>query len=280
MSGRRLSLRDIFFSIPTGLLALIIFALVLGATAVGALIGKRVSHMSETLSEPLGVLQGALLGVVGLIMAFGLSLAVSRYETRRTAVVDEANAIGTTYLRAQTLPEPEREQSLKLLVAYNESAVQLSEYVPGSDEEMAAGEREHEIQSQLWGLAGDSLNDKPVDSAPRLYVETLNEMIDTEASRVAALNNRVPGAVLVFELLGAMLALGLLAAYLAIIGRGILAVSMASVLVAFLLFITCDLDRPTRGLITVPDAALHQQLDEMQEPPAATGPDDPPNRPV
>jgi len=52
------------------------------------------------------------------------------------------------------------------------------------------------------------------------------------------------------------------------------------VLVAFLLFITCDLDRPTRGLITVPDAALHQQLDEMQEPPAATGPDDPPNRPV
>jgi len=261
-------------------LAAIIFTLIIGSTAVGALIGKRVSHMSETLSEPLGVLQGALLGVVGLIMAFGLSLAVERYETRRTAIVDEANAIGTTYLRAQTLPEPEREQSLKLLIAYTESAVQLSENVPGSDEEEAAAEREGEIQNDLWGFAGDSLNAEPVASAPRLYVETLNEMIDTEASRVAALNNRVPGAVLVFELLGAMLALGLLAAYLAIIGRGILAVSMASVLVAFLLFITCDLDRPTRGLIQVPTTALDEQLEEMQQPPAARGPDDPPLRPL
>ncbi len=80
--------------------------IVLGATALGAFLGRRVRHLSESLSEPFGVLQAALLGVVGLILAFGLSLAVSRYEDRRAAIVDEANAIGTTYLRAQTLSEP------------------------------------------------------------------------------------------------------------------------------------------------------------------------------
>jgi len=58
-------------------------------------LGRRVRHLSDSLKEPFGVLQGALLGVVGLLLAFGLSLAVSRYENRRSNVVDEANAIGS-----------------------------------------------------------------------------------------------------------------------------------------------------------------------------------------
>jgi hypothetical protein len=62
--------------------------------------------------EPFAALQAALLGVIGLILAFGLALAVGRYESRRAAVVEEANTIGTTYLRAQTLAEPSRTASL------------------------------------------------------------------------------------------------------------------------------------------------------------------------
>lgn len=87
-------------------LAILVFGVVLGATALGVFLGHRVRHLSGDLKEPFGVLQAALLGVVGLILAFGLSLAVTRYEDRRASVVEEANAIGTTYLRAQTLPEP------------------------------------------------------------------------------------------------------------------------------------------------------------------------------
>jgi hypothetical protein len=115
----------------------------------------------------------------------------------------------------------------------------------------------------------------PTASAPRLYVETLNEMIDGETVRVAALSNRVPTAVLVLEVLGSTLALALLAAYLAIVGWGVLAVLLASALVAFLLLVTADLDRPTRGMIRVPDTALTNQLASMAEPPAATGPRSP-----
>ena len=95
-----------------------------------------------------------MLGVVGLILAFGLSLALSRYEDRRAAIVDETNAIGTTYLRAQTLDEPARSRSLNLLVTYTESAVRVSEYVPGSTEEEAAVAKEGLLQRRLWALAG------------------------------------------------------------------------------------------------------------------------------
>jgi hypothetical protein len=245
---------------------------ILGATGLGVFLGHRVRHLSESLKEPFGVLQAALLGVVGLLLAFGLSLAVSRYEDRRSNIVSEANAIGTTYLRAQTLPEPIRSRSLDLLVGYTRSAIQLSDQVPGSDEADEARAREQRIERRLWKLAGEALETAPRASAPRLYVETLNEMIDGETARVAALSNRVPTAVLVLEVFGSALALGLLAAYLAIVGRGVFAISLAAALVAFLLLVTTDLDRPTRGMIRIPDTVLKDQLASMTQPPAATAP--------
>ena len=98
-------------------------------------------------------MQGALLGLVGLLLAFGLSLAVSRYENRRSNVVSEANAIGTTYLRAQTLPEPIRSRSLDLLVRYTRTAISLSDHVPGSSEAREAAAAEERLQRRLWRLA-------------------------------------------------------------------------------------------------------------------------------
>ena len=275
---RRLRLSEdvmIFFELTSWELGLLFFAVIFGATGLGVFLGRRVRHLSDSLKEPFGVLQAALLGLVALLLAFGLSLAVGRYEDRRSNVVTEANAIGTTYLRAQTLPEPVRSRSLDLLVRYTRSAIRVSDEVQGSDAADAARAQEERIERRLWSLAGDALDAAPIASAPRLYVETLNEMIDAETARVAALSNRVPTAVLVLEVLGSALALGLLAAYLAIVGRGVLAVLLASALVAFLLLVTADLDRPTRGLIQVPDTVLRDQLASMEEPPAATAPRSP-----
>jgi len=253
-------------------LALLIFGIVLGGTALGVFLGRRVRHLSGDLKEPFGVLQAALLGVVGLILAFGLSLAVTRYEDRRASVVAEANAIGTTYLRAQTLQEPARSKSLALLTRYTERAVELSDTVPGSEGERTAADREELLQRRLWALGGQAIEAEPVASAPRLYIETLNEMIDAQGVRVAALNNQVPIAVFLLELVGAALALGLLASYLALLGRGVLAVALAALLVSFLLLVIADLDRPTRGMIRVPDTALRDELASMRLPPAAAPP--------
>ena len=243
-----------------------------GATALGLLFARVVRHRSEEFREPFGVLQAALLGLVALVLAFGLALAVGRYESRRAAVVDDANAIGTTYLRAETLVEPLRTASLERLVRYTDTSIRLSLSVPGSADAEAAIADGDLLQRELWGLAGQALADAPTASAPRLYVESLNEMIDMQTVRVAALNNRVPGAVLAVEVVGAAVALCLLAFYLSLLGRGVLTVLLAAALVTLLLLVTFDLDRPTRGLIRVPDTPLTSLRASMALPPAATGP--------
>ena len=244
-----------FFRLSSLELGLIVFGIVLGTTVLGVFIGRRLRAHVETLREPFGVVQAALLGLVGLILAFGLTMAVGRYDQRRAAVVADATAIGTTYLRAQTLREPMRTSSLDLLTRYTDTSIALSRAVPGSAAAAAAIADGERIQRELWGLAGEALVGSPDDSAPRLYVETLNEMIDMQTVRVSALNNRVPSEVLLIEIVGAAIGLGLLALYLAILSRGVVMVVLAAAFVSVLLLITFDLDRPTRGLVTVPDSA-------------------------
>jgi hypothetical protein len=97
-------------------------------------------------------------------------------------------------------------------------------------------------------------------------------MFDMQGVRIAALNNRVPGAVLTLEVLGASVALGLLALYLSILGRGVVTVLLAAGLITTLLLVTFDLDRPTRGLIRIPTGALVSVRASMNLPPAASAP--------
>ena len=111
-----------------------------------------------------------------------------------------------------------------------------------------------------------------MDSAPRLYVEALNDMFDAQSSRVYALTNRVPTAVLALEVAGAAIAVAALALHLATFGRGLLTVLTVSLLVAILLVVTFDLDRPTRGVIDVPSTPLLDVRAGMAAPPAAEAP--------
>jgi hypothetical protein len=268
------SVAPMLFRLNSPELVLVLAAIVFGATGVAIMLGRRHRERSE-MREPFAVLQGALLGVVGLILAFGLSLAVGRYQDRRAAVVDEANAIGTTYLRAQMLAEPVRDQSLALLVQYTDQSIRLGRAVPGSAEANSIIAAEDVLQRRLWSLAGQAVAASPVDTAPRLYVETLNEMIDAQGVRVAGLNNRVPAEVWLLEIVGAAAAVALLAFYLAVLGRGLLTVMIAAGLVTMLLYVSFDLDRPTRGLIEVPSTPLISLRASMSLPPAASGPAQP-----
>ena len=124
-------------------------------------------------------------------------------------------------------------------------------------------------------MAGEALADSPTDSAPRLYVETFNEMIDMLTVRSSAFSNRVPSAVLLISIVGASVGLGLLALYLAMLSRGVVSVILAAAFVSLLLFMTFDLDRPVRGFVHVPDAPLVNLRASMDLPPAADGPTGP-----
>lgn len=261
-----------FFSLPSWIVALLLVAVIGAATAIGFAIGRYLRRHQEALREPFGVLQGALLGVVGLILAFGLTLAVGRYEDRRSATVAEANAIGTSYLRAQLIAEPARSRSLVLLRHYVDLAIQVSKEVPGSTGMRRTSAAEGAVQRRLWSLAGQSIDAAPNASAPRLYVDSLNDTFDAQLTRLSSLTNRVPGAVLALEVLGAAIAMGLLSLHIAVLGRGLVAMLSAAALITLLLLVTFDLDRPTRGLITVPDAPLVATRASMVPPPAAAAP--------
>jgi hypothetical protein len=264
-----------FFSLSSWAVGLVLFTVVGTATAAGYAAGCYLREHEATVREPFGVLQGALLGVVGLILAFGLTLAVGRYEDRRAATVAESNAIGTTYLRAQLIAEPARTRSLELLRRYTDLALQVTKEVPNSSAMRRTSAAEGVLQRRLWDLAGQTVDAAPLASAPRLYIETLNDTIDAQDSRLSALNNRVPGAVLALEVFGAAAALGLLALHIAVLGRGLFPMIAAAALVTLLLLVTFDLDRPTRGIITVPATPLVALRASMVPPPAAQSPTHP-----
>jgi hypothetical protein len=258
-----------FFELSSVLLAGVLLTLIVGAAGCGLLLGHSLREKKESVSESFGVLQAALLGFMGLILAFGLSLAIGRYDTRRQAVVDDANAIGTTYLRAQTLAEPVRSRSLALLIRYTDVELRLSHVVPGSAAARRTVAQGSVLQRRLWSLAAQSLRQQPVATSVRLYEDSLNAMFDEQTVRVAGLSNRVPTEVLLLELLGAAIAVGLLGLHVGVLGRGMVAMLVAAAMVSALLYVTFDLDRPTRGLIQVPDTSLAQLRASMSLPPAA-----------
>ena len=173
----------LLFDLSTFWLAVVLVAVVGGFTAVGILVGRYVGTRPDAGVEPVGVVQGTLLGLVGLLLAFGLTMAVGRYEARRALVVQEANAIGTTYLRAQLLPEPARTTSLDLLRPYADLAIDFADQVPFTDHFDADAAEFDGLQRQLWAAAGDAVQADPTGTGPRTYVETLNEMIDSHSSR-------------------------------------------------------------------------------------------------
>lgn len=258
-----------FFSLSTAALAALLAVIVMGAAVGGLVLGRSLQESKESVSEPFGVLQGALLGMMALILAFGLSLAVGRYQDRREDVVNDATAIQTTYLRAQTLPEPMRSRSLPLIERYTDVEIALTHVVPesaASERVIAAGTA---LQRPLWRNAAAAVEAQPLATAPRLYEESLNDLVDQQTVRVAGLSDRVPTEVLVLEIIGAAVALFLLGLHVGVLGRGTAAVILAAAMITLVMATTFDLDRPTRGFIVIPDTPLIHVRDTMTLPPAA-----------
>ncbi len=147
-----------FFDLATFWLAALLVVIIGGSAVVGIIAGRLLRDRPNVSSEPVGVVQGALLGLVGLLLAFGLTMAVGRYESRRALVVQEADTIGTTYLRAQLLPEPMRSDSLELLMSYGDVAIALAGEVPFTDQFDTDLAKFDGLQRQLWTEAGRAVD--------------------------------------------------------------------------------------------------------------------------
>jgi uncharacterized membrane protein len=199
----------------------------------------------------ISTLESAMLGLLALIIGFTFAMALSRFEARREAVLNEANAIGTTALRARLLPDPHRAETIKLLREYIQLRLDVIQSGQSLAELTATVHRSSEIQEALW-LQVRSLIVKDSGMVPTgLFIQALNEMIDDQAKRLAALRNRVPNVVLL-GLFGIAAVVGGFAGYAS--GRDPkrtrLPVYMMGFLVATVILLILDLDRPSSGFIT------------------------------
>ena len=256
-----------FFRLSTAALAVLLIAVLAGSVAIGVLAGRAMRDRPGTRHETAGVVQGALLGLVGLLLAFGLSMAVG--TVRITACARRA---GGQRHRHHLPPRPTagraREQPVDatLLKDYTDAAIEVADAVPGTGPYREAVANVERLQGDLWTLATDAVSADPVGTGPRLYTETLNNMFDTHTSRVASLGNRVPTPVMILLVLGSAVAVGVLAFYLTLLGKGLATSLITAAVVLIILFVSFDLDRPQRGFIQVPDAALVQLRDSFDQP--------------
>jgi hypothetical protein len=150
--------------------------------------------------QGLDVLEGGVLGLMGLLLAFTLTGAATRFDSRRALIAEEANTIGTAYLRLDLLPEPARAALQERFRAYVDERVAMYRAIPDLTQVRLHGERGAALQAEIWreATAGAAQTSKP--AAEILLLPALNSMIDITTTRAAATAMHPPA--IVFVLLG------------------------------------------------------------------------------
>lgn len=245
-------------AIPIAALFFGTIALVLGAIEAGYRLGRAARRRSEDEKEsPVSAIAGSILGLLAFMLAFTFGIVSDRYDTRRALVREEANAIGTAYLRSDFLPEADRGKAVvlfkdyvarRLAAAQSRDAERVRQVLVDADQ----------IQTQLWDMAVEHARQDMNSDVAALYVEALNEVIDIHALRLAVgWQARIPAGI--WLVLSALILLGMLAiGYQTGIAGSRRSFSMAILAVSFSLVIglIASLDRPDSGFITVSQQPL------------------------
>jgi hypothetical protein len=260
---------DWFDKLPILLSALLLLASMIVAGTLGHTFRKRMERSaaatektSDAGSE--GYIVSAMLGLLALLLGFTFSLAVERFETRRGLVLQEANAIGTSYLRTQALAEPHRSRMSAILKAYTENRVTLAE--TPTRELLATNDR---LLTDLWSAtlaANDTLTASPFSVS---LLSTVNEVIDMDASRKAARRVRVPAEVLIVLWTYIVVTAGVLGYARAGWQSRVLG-AMLFVLITLSYTLILDLDRPGSGGITEGQRPMTELRDSLRQQPPGT----------
>lgn len=231
-----------------GIMLIVLFS-VEGGYRVGRIRARRV-HEMET---PVGEMVAATLGLLAFILAFTFGLAATRYDTKRQVLVDEANAVGTTYLRAQMLPE-RRDEIRALLREYVDARIDAA--TPGKLAE--AIRRSEDLQKRLWQLTVPIAVKNPNSIIVGLFVQSLNDVIDLHTKRLtAAVRNRIPLAIWAALYGISIFSFAAMGYHSGLTGtpRSLVIVAVAftfSVVIALI----ADLDRSQEGVLKVSQQAL------------------------
>lgn len=236
------------FQVPATAIGLFLGMLV--CLEAGYRLGRRAGAAAVSAHEGLSTLEAAFFALLGLLLGFAFSGATARLDARRQLIVQEANAIGTAYLRLDLLPAARQPELRRLFRTYLEA--RLGAYAPRigraeSDRRMAEAAG---LQPRIWTGVVAAAADDPTQNATRMVVPAVNEMIDVTTTRTVAARTSLPAPVLAL-----LLAVALLSALAAGYGmaerrrRSLLHAVLYAAAVASTVYVVLDLDNPRTGFI-------------------------------
>ena len=234
------------------LLAAILILTFGAALYLGWLLRKKMRREAQE-TDPL--LTSTVLGLLALLLGFTYSLAVDRYETRRLLVQQEANAIGTMYLRAQLLEEPHRSEISRILIEYTDNRIVLAQIDRRDGRELLA--KNDRLLEEFWNASAaafPSLRDLDFSST---FYDSVNVLIELDSTRKSARLARVPSAIFLLLYIYITVAAGQLGYFVANRRGLVQSCLFLALLVTFLLAII-DIDRPTQGVIRESQAPMER----------------------
>jgi hypothetical protein len=231
-----------------------IFAGVLVALWLGRWLGQRAIRLDGAAATPnVGSLEAAVFALLGLLIAFTFSGALSRFDARRVQAVQEANAVGTAWLRIDLLPAAAQPKLRATMRAYVDARVATYRQLPDIGGARSAYALSKELQGEIWNEALAAVKRK--DAAPAaelLLIPALNDMFDLATSRIAATQIHPPTVIYVMLCALALIA-ALLAGYQSAGERGydwIHKIAFAGI-VAATVYLILDIEYPRLGFVRI-----------------------------
>lgn len=262
---------DLLRQLPLWVHAIVLLGILVGSVEVGRWFGRRsrARHGADA-ARGMGALLGAMFGLLGLVLAFTYSFVMTRSDMRKQAAIEEANAIGTAYLRAALVPEPVRSELRTILREYARTRLITKEHVDSLAELRETIERSIAVQRRLWPAASKLLDGRQGGPIDALVFASLNKVIDMHTLRLAAGLDRLPTILLMLVVIAAlsMCVAGFTdaaAGHHNRIGATVLVIMLALVILVIL-----DLDHPLSGLARVNQESLRDLIRDMDAEMAAT----------
>ena len=257
---------SVFSILPLWAVFLATVVLVLLAHEVGYRLGSVRQKVSTHEKEaPVGAMVAATLGLLAFLLAFTFGLAANLFAQKRDVLLDEANAIGTTYLRADFLPEADRRAVRDLLREYVEIRLAAAE----SGDVAPAIARSEQIHTLLWTRAAANMNANPNSIAGGLFIETLNDTIDLHAKRLLfSVRARIPPTIWLALYSIAFFAFGTMGYHggLAATSRSFALLTVA-VIFSAVIWLIRDIDTAREGSLRVSQQAMIDLRNSMNATP-------------
>lgn len=242
---------DILDPIPTWALMLVSVLLILAANEVGFRLGRG-KGPGLGAQDPAAIVQGAAFTVLALLLGFSFALALGRYDARRGALMREANAITTTWLRSQLLDPADARAVGADLRIYVAQRIAFARAEADPILRATADEKSRAIQRKLWLATLQIAHRDPHSTIVPLFIAALNDAINLSTEERAVLTTHIPDVVTIGLLLIAFIAAAMMGYRLGRQGeRATIFKACYAVMLAITLGLVLDLDRPQRGLIRV-----------------------------